>query len=241
VTEKAPIPDLPPKLAATLDAFRAEGVELPAQAIVWLATIRARCDGRGDGGVPWVMGAPIVYGGVSFWPLHLLAESWWLRAVDLVSDSPADGVAVYLYAHAHSAPGDASLRMLMDPAAIRRTATEWRDTLPIHAGQVEELCKRIGLLDGDASGVPEPRDKTKGEPAQPRRNAALGFVAILSKAFPGLSPEYWLTGISAHDARAMLAEASSGGEWATSSERTAAQKDYLRAVRWLWLEQGHHG
>ncbi len=241
MTDKAPIPDLPPKLAATLDAFRAEGIELPASAVVWLARLRDRCDGRGDGGVPWVMGAPVVYGGVPFWPLHLLAESWWLRAHDAMVGTPHDGVAVYLYAHAHAAPGDASLRMLMDVGKIRRVTAEWYKALPIHAGQIEELCKRIDALDGNTTAVADPNSKGEGSAPPERRGTTRAFVAILCKAFPGLSPEYWLTGISAHDARGMLAEASSGGEWATSPERTEAQKDYLKAVRWLWLEYGDHG
>ena len=232
----APVPDLSPKLAATLDAFRAEGITLSPAEVVWLATLRARCDGKGEGGVPWVMGSPLDYAGVQWWPLHRLAEAWWLRANTLLSEVAEDQIAVYLFAHAHSAPGDRSLRMLTNAAAIRKAARTWFRDLPLHDGQVVELCNRLRELDGDGDGVPDP--DAKPVETAPGRDDTHGFLAVMCKAFPGVPPEYWMSEIPAHDARKILFGASSDGGWATSPERTEAQKNYLKAVKWLWRTHG---
>ena len=60
----------------------------------------------------------------------------------------------------------------------------------------------------------------------------------MCKAFPGVSPEYWLTGISANDARDMLLDVADEN-FATSTDRTEAIKNFLKAIKWIWVK--HNG
>ena len=225
-------PELPPKLAATLDAFESEGIQPTAKEIVALADLRRKCDGKNDGSVPWIMGAPLDYAGVTWWPLHRLAESWWLRANELLAGNIEDQVYVYLYAHAFSAAGDRSLRMLTGTDSIRQAVRAWYNDLALHEDQVIELTNRLRELDGDTDNVPDP-DAKPVIISEPRTDDGTGFVATMCKAFPGVSPEYWNTEIAAKDARSMLDVASEGGDFATSSDRSEAIGNYLKAVKWI--------
>lgn len=228
------VPELAPKLRETLEAFKAAGVTLSAAEIVWLADLRRPCDSPADGSVPWVMGAPLAYAGVRWYPLHRLAESWWLRANDLMDGSQTDQIAAYLYAHAHSAVGDTSLRDCMSEEAIRDRVRNWFDMLGIHGGQIDALCDRLRVLDGEENSVPDPDENGVSE-ATSGGNSSAAFLAVMCKAFPGIAPEYWMTGCSAAEARAMLDGVSDDDSgFAKSERRTNAIRNYLKAVKTLW-------
>lgn len=234
----SPVPDLAGQLQVTLDAFDAEGIQPTAAEIVWLANLRRKCDRRGDGGVTWAMGAPLRYGGETFYPLHRLAESWWRRANDLLAEVRDDQIKIYLYAHTKSAPHDASLRLLMIPDEIRTTIREWYDQTAIHDGQLNELVDRLRELNSDSDDVPDPYPKPKRKNETTTPDDAPEFVGMMCKAFPGVTPEFWLTDISAADARKMFSGVIHEGPWATHPERTAAIENYLRAVKWVWKNHG---
>ena len=226
------VPALSPRLQDTLAAFAAGGVSLSPDEIVWLATLRRPCDHPADGSIPWVMGAPVDYAGVKWYPLHRLAESWWVRANDLLADDQHMQVALYLYAHAFSGTGDKRLLNTMTRAGIRKAVSEWFANLPIQDAQIVPLCDRLRELDGEDDCVPaiDPKPST-GERATDDLPA---FVSIMCKAFPGVSPEYWLTECSASEARGMLDKVSSDDNFATSMQRSNAIRNYLTAVKWLW-------
>lgn len=229
-------PSLSPKLLAALDAFRAGGVSPTDEEIVWLAMLRNKCDKVSDGSIPWVMGAPVSYGGVDWYSLHRLAESWWLRSFKLLAGNQRDQVLVYIFAHAHSKPGDTTLRGLMGSQQISEAVNAWADDLAIHDDQLDELCDRLGVLDGNSENIPDPA--AKPEESSDCVDAPQTFAGIMCKAFPGVSPEYWLTGIAANDARIMLCDASSEN-FAESAQRTEAIQNFLKAVKWVWLN--HNG
>ena len=234
---ESPVPDLAPQLQATLDAFDVEGIQPTPAEIVWLSRLRLKCDRRSDGSVPWIIGAPLPYGGELFYPLHRLAESWFVRSNELLSEVKDDQIKVYLYAHAKSAPGDVSLRSLMLAEDIRAAIRIWFDGLAIHENQISELCDRLRELDGETESVSDPYAKPKWqEPSQPDNMPE--FVSMMCSAFPGVTPEYWLTEISSEASRKMFAGATHDGPWATHPERTAAIENYLRAVKWVWKNHG---
>ena len=93
------------------------------------------------------------------------------------------------------------------------------------------LVDRLRALDGDTDILPDP--DRKADDATPEQNPAATFAAMMCKAFPGVSPEYWLTEINAGDARAMLAGVGDEG-FATSDARTEAIGNYLKAIKWIW-------
>tara|TARA_R110000782_G_scaffold56746_1_gene118852 strand:+ start:1759 stop:2457 length:699 start_codon:yes stop_codon:yes gene_type:complete len=229
-------PSLSPKLTSALEAFRAGGVSPTDEEIVWLASLRQKCDKESDGSVPWVMGAPVSYGGVDWYSLHRLAESWWLRSFKLLAGNQRDQVLVYIFAHAHSKPGDTTLRGLMGSQQISETVNAWAYDLAIHDDQLDELCDRLSVLDGNDENIPDPA--AKPEESSDCVDGQQTFAGIMCKAFPGVSPEYWLTGIAANDARDMLCDVANDN-FATSSERTDAIKNFLKAVKWIWVN--HNG
>lgn len=231
-------PSLSPKLTSALEAFRAGGVSLTDEEIVWLASLRQKCDKESDGSVPWVVGAPLSFCGVEWYSLHKLAETWWLRAFSLLAGNDSDQVAVFMFAHAHSKPGDDTLRGLMDVGSIKDAVRVWSDKLPIHEAQLNELCDRLTELDGGVDTVPDPEDRDKDKDPAPLVDDSCQFSATMCKAFPGVSPEYWLTGISANDARDMLLDVADEN-FATSTDRTEAIKNFLKAIKWIWVK--HNG
>jgi len=227
------VPDLHPRLVETLDAFDADGITLSASEIVWLADLRKPCDRTTDGSIPWAMGSPLRYGGETFWPLHELADNWFRRAYKLLHSDGVLDIACYLFAHTRSAPGDVSLRMLTSVDEMREAVSEWYTQAAIHAGQLNVLCEAMHTLDGtDGGDVEDPDAKPALVDAKPDNGSK--FAAMMCKAFPGVSPEYWLSEISKTDALAMLDAVSESGPFATSRERTEAISNYLRAVKTLW-------
>ena len=231
----SPVPELAPRLAEALIAFRESGVCSTDAEIVWLAELRWPCDHPRDGSVPWVMGSPLSFSGVNWYPMHRLAESWFVRAMAILAGDEHLQTAAYLYAHAASAPGDRSLQGLMTESAIRAFLSDWLDSQPIHsdADQMAALCDSFRELDGEDGSVPDPDAKpTAPEPIQ---DDLPQFVATICQAFPGVLPSFWLTELPAHEIRAMLAKVNEGSDnFATSPSRTTAIGNWLKAVKWVW-------
>lgn len=231
----SPCPELSPRLAETLDAFCQSGITPTHAEIVWLADLRRACDRPHDGSVPWVMGAPVRFSGIDFYPMHRLAESWFMRAMAL-TDDPRLQTAIYFYAHAHSAPGDRTLQGVMTADDITSRVASWYDEQPIHNNieQLTELASRLSEIDGDSNSVPDP-SAVKRDDGHASTDDLPQFVALACRAFPGILPSFWMTDLPAHEIRSMIASVSTGGDaWATSHHRTAAIANYLKAVKWVW-------
>ena len=227
-------PALSPKLQDTLKAFRDGGVTPTDAELAWLVLLRWPCDNPRDGSVAWIPGAPVVFGGIRFYALHRRARSWFLRAYRLLEDNRHDQTTAYLYAHANSALGDNSLIQMMGIAEIRKTLRAWDDQLAIPDSAIAPLCDRLRQLDGEVlTTVPDPDARPKPEQATDGNQDAR-FAAAMCLSFPGSTPEYWLSGIAETDALAMQT-AESDGEFAESEARLAAVHEYLRAVKWIWL------
>tara|TARA_Y100000310_G_scaffold314264_1_gene363464 strand:+ start:951 stop:1667 length:717 start_codon:yes stop_codon:yes gene_type:complete len=220
-----------------LSDLRSEGITPDDAEVIWLADLRRKVDRSPDGSIAWVMGAPIEYGGETWFPLHRLAESWYSRAFNLLTGNPNQQIWSYLLAHARSAEGDTSLRTLMTVPSIVETLTDWSASLAIHDEQLGELGDRLRELDGDSDIVPPP--ETDGAPLEEVHDDLPGFVAAMCRAYPGVSPEFWLTGCPAHTARQMLQNAASGsGSWALSAERAEAIENFLKGIKWVWKNHG---
>jgi len=230
----SPVPELAPRLAETLCAFREAGVEPTDSEIVWLAILRRPCDHPIDGSLPWLIGAPFNYAGIAWYPIHHLAELWFIRVKKLLNESDAPDVAhmaAFMFAHAHSVPGDVTVRTIGTLPEIVNTCTEWLNSLPIHAGQFLPLINRLRELDKNTATIPDGTEDRSDEVLASQHSG----VAIMTKAFPGTTPEFWLTGVASSDAREYVSAVSDGGgKFATSTTRTSAQTDYLKAVKVVW-------
>jgi hypothetical protein len=142
----------------------------------------------------------------------------------------ADGMAqsaFFLFAHLYSAPGDWTLREMTDRAEAAVRVAEWRRGVPIHNEQVPEFVRLLRALDGDDADY-VPLRTGDAEPAPAR-----SFIAAMSKTYPGLSPDYWMAGISVAECHRLLEAAlhAQAGDFAGSPARGRAIADYLRAVK----------
>jgi len=225
-------PDLPPKVREAIEALRADGIEPDAREVVWLCDLRRRCDSPSDGSVGWVMGAPVMVGDHTFWPLHRLAESWFIRAYRLAEEHDINTTALFLFAHVHSGLGDTSLRLLTSGDAIASEVSRWWDECGIHEEMMPLIVKRLTELDGDAMTVPSPNQQDDVDDGSKHT-----FIAMMQRLYPGVSPEYWMTEIPAADARDIAECITASGEWAMSGKRTRAIMSFLNAIK--WIRQAH--
>jgi hypothetical protein len=171
---------------------------------------------------------------VLWYPMHRLAESWFLRAFKLLEGNDVLQIDAFLFAHAHSGIGDVTVRSYMTDEAMRKKLNEWHDDVPVHEEQVATLCDTLRALDGQNDSVPDVRDKDDGDLAEIGTANTPQSIATLCKAFPGVSPEFWLTDISSADSTEMLAAVGSDGGWAESPIRREAVANWLRALKWVW-------
>ena len=226
----ATVPDLHPKLAETLAALRAAGVQPTDAEIVWLGRLREPCDNPESHAVRHVIGAPLIYCGISFWPLHWLAEDWWKLMYVYLERRPLLRQHAYIFAHLFSAPGDVRLRDWNGETALDLVRA-WVRKSPIHKRQLPELFDSLMVLDEYKDEPDGLSDKPNA--AEPKINSAHGSLAALCRAFPGTTPDYWYAGISKADAEEIEGGYAAEGEWATSPTREAAIRRYMRAVQFI--------
>ena len=233
---QSPVPEIAPHLTATLAALRADGISPSDAEVVWLARLRWVCDHPEDGSIPWVSGAPVQYGGAIFWPMHRLGELWFIRAHRLLEGMDKLQVAAYMFAHVNSAPGDRTLLYITSDADVVREVSEWFDMLALHDDQIIVLTDRLRQLDGQAD-VETVSNGTDDAPAI--TDSITAGTAGLCKAFPGTTPDYWMSGVSAAEARGMMESvATHNGCFANSPRRTRAVSNYLNAVKQVRLNHG---
>jgi hypothetical protein len=234
---ESPAPPLAPHVELTLAAFAEAGITPTFREAGWLVKLREPCDNPESGALPWQCGAPFEYAGVEWYPLHNLASTW-MMMMEVHLKQAKSRVLVYaacfLFAHAHSAVGDGSLRKWWVPAKAQREAVRWFRDLPMHIGQTAGLMDRLRELDSYAPAVPDPNGKAQAASGVDMRRA----IGVMMKAFPGTSAEFWWTGCSTADATAYMG-CQSGGVFATSPARNAAIENYLKAVRWVWRLHQH--
>lgn len=223
-----PVPDLHPNLESTLAALRADGINPTDAEVVWLARLRWPCD-HPRHGVKELVGAPVEIGGDTFWPLHRLAEYWFVAAGEILGDEGTRKTDAYLFAHTRSAPGDRSLLLITGEDAIAQTVHDWRAGLALHDENVPDLVRLLRHIDGYADeAAPRPATEEPGE---------LDGIGTLCKMFPGTTPDYWRSGISIAETEALF-ESTSKQAWAESSKRTAAIENYLLAVKQVRANHG---
>jgi len=223
-------PALAPKVTEALDNLRASGIFPTDAEVGWLIRLRVPCDTPDDGSLQLPMGSPLNLSGVDFWPLHRLGSAWFRRVYQLLDGYPVMRVWSYLYAHAQSNPGNVALRNLTSLDALRVELTAWADSIPVHDLVLDVLCDELSRIDGDIDCVPNP-DALVKRASPTGGNSDQTFCAAMCKAFPGVPPEYWLTGISEHDAMQMLESAGDHGCFATSTDRKAHVRNFLNAIK----------
>jgi len=219
------VPGLAPKLAEALASLRADGITPTDAEIVWLARLRWACDHQRSFDADGIVGSSVDMFGQRFYPLHRLAEHWFVSACEL-NDDAAFHTAVYMFAHVFSAPGDRTLLTLSDEKSVKEVVWAWRNSLPIHDENEGEFVRLLRMIDRYTEDISTDTDK-----ADERINPFSG-VASLCRMFPGTTPDYWQTGMSTGEI-ALLLDADKTSQWATSSDRTRAIAAFLSAVKYI--------
>jgi hypothetical protein len=224
--QRNPCPALSAKLAAALAAMREAGVNPTDAELAWLSRLAWLIEyGHTEQAQVGVLGAPAIIEGCTWWPMHRLARRWFIRwHSECTGES---GVYLFLFAHAHSRPGDATCLYLADAATVTAMLASWSETLPIHDEAIAALVDRLRDLDGDRDSVP-PLKPTAGTV-----NEATACGRAM-KVFPGTTLDFWQYGVSCPDGDAMLA---ASGE--TTADRYAdACTAFRRAVAWVYRAHG---
>ena len=216
-----------------LAKLRAAGVRPSDDEVAWLARLAARAHEKPGRESDVDRTSPLVFCGVKFWPLTLLAETWFARWYQAFEGHAKLCVSVQLFAHAHSKPGDRCLDDLAAPNDVANAVSEWFGQLPFSDGSVADLQKRLGGMTGDAEGVPRCDGKT-ATPAVP--STIEDKIAVLCTVFEGTTPDYWRSDVSAASAYALAAAKQArenGDAWANSPEQTRRIADYMNAIKWI--------
>ena len=181
--------------------------------------------------------APLRFAGVEFWPLHMLAQGWFVRWFAAFEGQPEIQTGVYLFAHTRSRPGDASLRELGDMDAVADAVAGWMRDLPIPEADLPDLAERLRRMSASDDVPPVPKGGAEIDQADAAGATPEERAAMLCGVFQGTSPEYWLTGCSERQAVTMaaakVAGENGGGCWANSPERTRRIASYMNAVKWV--------
>lgn len=226
-------PQLPAKLADSLDLIRSCGVDPTDAEIVWLAELRRRCDNPPGRETVQSCSAPIEFCGVKFWPLHNKGSSWFSDWFHAFEDEDLIQHGVYLYAHAQSEPGNHHLRDIGSFDQVRRTVLDWLAELPIHKqdfGAIMDACYRMD--NGDEITVENPDLPKAAEQCSPQTLEEK--AANLCQMFPGTTPDYWMYDVSMAETTRMAAAVSIEGgstEWHKSPLRAKRIASYLAAVK----------
>jgi hypothetical protein len=67
------------------------------------------------------------------------------------------------------------------------------------------------------------------------------LMHMLRLLFPSTTPEYWKTGISVAESKALLAAKTDDPQWSKSERMHQAEVNYLRAVKWLKMKAVKNG
>jgi hypothetical protein len=110
---------------------------------------------------------------------------------------------------------------------------EWRLSIALHEDIEPELVRFLRVRDGIDAGVPSPTDAAP----DPEQAGPVDGVTAMCKAFPGTTPDYWMTGISERDIDE-LCKRLDRGNWATCDTRKHAIDSYLNAVKWIRKAHG---
>lgn len=224
-----------PQLKKVLKIFDRAGIKLEAEEIINLYLLRCACENTCSPSpmhsiIPPIPGAPFTFCGVDFFPLHMLAETWLSHMWEIFSGNAIMQIAIYIYAHAHSAPGEKKLLELCEKEKAESVIIEWFRNLPLHEYHVVFLCQKLRELDGyqkqtNNEGKREENSKPAIEPIM--------FVAMMMREFPGTTLDFWLNGVSVKDAIAMMRQKNENTNWALSEERAENIEKFLAYIKEL--------
>jgi hypothetical protein len=216
-----------------LAKLRQSGLVVTDDEVAWLSRLAARAHEAPGRASDIDRTSPLVFAGAKFWPLTLKAEAWFARWYEAFDGSPHLVVALHLFAHHHSKPGDRTLDDLGDPQSVSQAALDWYSELPFALSQIPDLQQRLMDMTGDVEGVP----RCGGKDVHAEHGSSIeAKLAALCALFEGTTPDYWLHDVSASKAYAMAAAMQArenGDEWAQSPERSRRIADYLNAIKWI--------
>jgi len=187
--EKAPEPSL--RLRKLFAEFEAAGVALTRDEVVWLTLLCRDVEQPLECGVPWLAGSPVVYGASIFWPLTRLARGWFQCWYPKFKTVPEVSGWMYLYASACSDPGNVLLRELSDWHQIHKAVVLWSESVAWPVEQLLAVLDKVLTLNGQGNHVPDPMPKKAAEAVNLDT-----FNTVLTKAYPGTTPDYWETCVS---------------------------------------------
>ena len=227
-------PAIHPWAARDLAKLRESGIKPTDDDVVWLASLAALAH-RAPGRDPYIdTTSPLLFCGGKYWPMTIRAQHWFVRWYGAFEGYPRVRVGVYLFAHAHSRPGDKTLHELGDMAAVEAAVADWMSGLSIREDQLPDLQAALAAMAPSDDTVDPPKETT-GQPEEETIPTSLEErVASLCAAFEGTTPGYWMDEIGAVQAEELVAAkvaAENGGVWANSPLRTRRIASYKNAVK----------
>lgn len=219
--------------------LRKAGIVPSFEDIAWLAELAKAAHTPPGREVLRSLGAPLKCFGETFYPFTLRARYWVAQWHDAFEGDAVTQDGIYLYAHVHSRPGDASLRDLATMDDVKSAVGCWLRVQEFDLRDIASVCEAVYAMDHDADeAIPEPQDPKKAAAAKERPSFSTieQRVAALCEAFEGTTPAYWTDEISAIEADKLAATRCSedgGGAWATSKARQRRVANYMNAVKWV--------
>jgi hypothetical protein len=232
-------PAISPRAQKTLQDLREGGKPVTDSSVVWLASLAARIDRPAGDELGPLSGAPLIAGGVEFWPLTWLARDWFYKWHELLieSDSPLADYA-FAYAHTMSGVGNRSLLKLDSYETAKIAMEAWVRSMPLDADNMAQITSELIIRWQTPAGddVPNP-DNQNADSKSGNAPSSDESLALLASQLGG-TPDYWRFDIAMGRTQAMYATLakshdSAGGAPDPHSPRIRAIHNYHQAVKWV--------
>lgn len=211
--------------------LRARGIEPTIDEMVWLARLAELAHTPPGRVTVEDVAAPVKFAGETFWPLHMLAQRWFVQWFEAFEGQDEMRAGVYLYAHTKSKPGDKSLRELSDMDEVARVVSEWLNNAAFRSDQLVDLQAALQRMADDEQDIPAPDEKSEQRGATQEDR-----ISSLCSAFEGTTPEFWESEICERQAMMVVASRiaqENGGAWANSPLRARRMANYMNAIKWI--------
>jgi hypothetical protein len=231
-------PAIPIRAAKTLADLEESSVQVSHADVVWLVRLAERIERPAGDELGPLPGSPLVIGPVKFWPMTWLANDWFFKWHDILSESKSPlANLVFAYAHTMSEPCDQSLLELDSYKIVKKAVAKWKRSTPLNDDHLATITLELTNRWTADLEVPVPnpdKPESKGGTSSESSDASL---AKLSSSLGG-TPDYWRYGIPMSRTRAMNAALAQSVDIAGSapdphSPRIRAMHNYHQAVKWV--------
>jgi hypothetical protein len=231
-------PSISRRAQKTLQDLRDSDRTVSDADVVWLVTLAAKIDRPVGDELGPLSGAPLIVGGVEFWPLTWLARDWFYKWHDILVESGSP-LADYLFAYAHtmSTTGNRELLKADSYGVLVAHVEAWIRSLPMNAENLVEITSELinRWQNQGSETIPNPESKPSAScGVAPTSDESLALFASQL----GGTPDYWRYDIAMERTQAMYAALSKSTDTAGNapdphSPRIRAIHNYHMAVKWV--------